>query len=163
MTTSHSLLGLLAAATLSFFAIPAFAGGPTLAGTVLGDDGAEQVALANVRIDITPLGPIKGKKKAPVDDLVGVSTSTPLGKFRIGELSSPSEGVEYPLLKNWRYKITIVAAGYYEFNQELEVTGKGGDYSFIVKSHDYTIVDTTGGAMGGNETLSTGGKVVRGG
>lgn len=163
MKTQHRLLGLMTAAALLLLATPALAGGFQLSGTVVGDNGSELTPLANVRINITPLGPVKGKKTAPVDDLVGVATTTPLGKFKIAVLSSPSEQSEHALLKKWRYHIKIVADGHYIFDQEITVGGKAEVLDFVVKSRDYHVDDDTQYTGGGNEgTLGNSGKVVRG-
>ena len=162
MNTTRATLGLMLCIAVSLvLATPAFAGGVVVTGKVVGDNGAEEVPLANVRIDITPLGPVMGKRVAPVDDLVGVATTTPLGKFRIGELSSPSEGTEHVLLKNWRYRINIQAAGHYLFDQEIEVRGRSTALDFVVKSRDYAVLDETG-PVGENQTLSKGGAVRKG-
>ena len=159
MTIARTFLGLMLASALFLIATPALAGGPTLEGKVVGTDGEMETPLENVRINITPLGPIKGKKRAPVDDLVGVATTTPLGKFRIGELSSPSKGEEFALMKNWRYRIEIDAAGHYKFDQEIEVKGRAAQLDFVVKSHSYEIVDDTGVVETTNSTIGGNGQV----
>ncbi len=145
MFTPRTILGLVLCISLSFLlAAPAFAGGATLKAKVVGTDGQVETPLEYVKVHITPVAPLKGKKGAPAPDLVGVQITNPTGRFTIAELSSPAEGREYPLMNNWRYAVKIDAAGYWLFEAEIEVSKKAGDLEFVLKSKDYTVQDTTG-------------------
>lgn len=148
MTKTRATLGLMLSIALPLvLATPALAGGGTLTAKVFGTNGVEEVPLEYVKVHVTPIAPLKGKKVAPAADLVGVSITNPTGKFTIGELSSPEEGKEYPLMNNWRYTVKIDAAGYWIFEEEIEVSRKAGALEFILKSKDYNVEDDTGGVQ----------------
>jgi hypothetical protein len=151
MFTTRATLGLMLTLALSLvFAVPASAGGLLIKGKVLGTDGQLETPLEYVKVLITPLGPLKGKKVAPAEDLVGVQITNPTGSFTIAELSSPSLGKEFPLLKNWRYAVKIEAAGHYIFAQEIEIKGKAEPLDFLVISREFQVVDDSGGVKQDN-------------
>ncbi len=145
MITTRATLGLMLTLALTLaFAAPAAAGPMTLKGKVIGTDGQQETPLEYVKVYVTPIAPLKGKKEAPASDLVGVQITNPTGTFTIGELSSPSEGKEFPLMRNWRYSVEIEAAAHYRFEGEVEVRRKGDPLEFVLKHHDYEVVDDTG-------------------
>lgn len=142
-------------------ATPALAGGVTLRGKVLGTDGQTEVPLESVRVKLTPLGPMKGKKKAPAVDLVGVGITNPTGTFVVSELTSPETGADFPLMKNWTYLVHIQAAAHSLLDAEITVTRKDEVFEFVVISHDYEIVDDTGGVTGEDNRVGQTGVVRR--
>ncbi|MCO4771498.1 MAG: hypothetical protein KDA24_15810 [Deltaproteobacteria bacterium] len=162
MTTSRLALGGTLALLLSLlFSTAAVAAPVSLKGKVLGTDGQIETPLASVKVTITALGPTKGKKEAPAKDLIGVAITNANGGYSMTELSSPSLGEDFPLLRNWRYAVHVEAPDHWIYDDEFTVGRKGDDLDFVIKNKDFEVIDDSGGVQEDDRPMGIGGSVRR--
>jgi hypothetical protein len=82
--------------------------------------GQAQVMIRPITVDPQ----LKGADEQPEDpaNLRGVSITNDTGFFQITSLSSDQTFMEFGLLRNWKYEITIQVPGYYIYKGQFTYT-----------------------------------------
>ncbi len=115
-----------------------------IAGTVSGFAEGVDEPLSDVRVELRPVAPLRGRDKRPASDLIGLAITDASGSFVINELNSASRRKSYPLMPDWTYEAKVVASGHYVFHGVVAWYGEGEPWEFMLEAKVTDVVDDSG-------------------
>jgi len=94
-----------------------------LEGGILSNTGAKRVPIEGATLKFVPLEPLKPGAKPPKPDLSAELTTGPDGAYLIDTLISAEKGRKFGVMPQWRYRITVEAAGHQPFTRDVTYAG----------------------------------------
>ena len=145
-------LGLIAAVLVASVVGCPSGGGRTsdlIAGQIQTSKDQELVPVSQAQVMVRPLTvdpEQKGADEQPEEpvNLRGVAITNDTGQFEIAALSSDQTFVEYTLLRNWKYEITIQVPGYYIYKGSFSYAKGGQNLTIELEEKGADVIDQSG-------------------
>lgn len=115
-----------------------------IGGSITGFTEGSEEPLSEVRIELRPVAPLKGRDRRPAPDLLGLALSNGDGSFQVTELHSSSQRRAYPLLVGWTYEAKVIAPGHYIFHGIVNYFGGSDPWDFMLEARVTDVVDDSG-------------------